>query len=51
MKKNEHYFPSMEWVKVAEECGWRRVIYKGGQVIEDKGPDGVMASGGSCDTP
>jgi pro-apoptotic serine protease NMA111 len=46
MKKNEHYFPTMEWIKdPAEECGWRRVTYEGGQVIEGEGPDGVMPAG------
>ncbi|KAK0629665.1 trypsin-like cysteine/serine peptidase domain-containing protein [Bombardia bombarda] len=43
MKKNEHYFPTMEWLKdPAEECGWRRVTYEGGKMIEGEGPDGVM---------
>lgn len=46
MKKNEHYFPTMEWIKdPAEECGWRRVTYEGGLVIEGEGPDGVMPAG------
>jgi pro-apoptotic serine protease NMA111 len=46
MKKNEHYFPTMEWIKdPAEECGWRRVTYEGGEVIQGEGPDGVMPIG------
>jgi len=46
MKKNEHYFPTMEWIKdPEEECGWRRVTYEGGQVIQGEGPDGVNAAG------
>jgi hypothetical protein len=44
MKKNEHYFPTMEWIKdPSDPCGWRRVTYTGGgKVIEGEGPDGVM---------
>ncbi|KAK0701649.1 trypsin-like cysteine/serine peptidase domain-containing protein [Lasiosphaeria miniovina] len=43
MKKNEHYFPTMEWTKdPAEECGWRRVTYDGGKVIEGEGTDGIL---------
>ena len=31
MKKNEHYFPTMEFVKDAgEECGWKRISYASG---------------------
>lgn len=43
MKKNEHYFPTMDFIKdPKEECGWRRVTYEGGKVIQGEGPDGVM---------
>ncbi|KAK5660499.1 hypothetical protein OQA88_13047 [Cercophora sp. LCS_1] len=46
MKKNEHYFPTMEWIKdPKEECGWRRVTYEGGKAIQGEGPDGVMQAG------
>lgn len=46
MKKNEHYFPTMEWIKdPKEECGWRRVTYEGGKVIEGEGEDGVLTTG------
>ncbi|KAK5005269.1 hypothetical protein LTR16_006094 [Cryomyces antarcticus] len=32
MKKNEHYFPMLEFVKDTEqECHWRRVTYENGQ--------------------
>ncbi|KAF3272886.1 hypothetical protein TWF970_009907 [Orbilia oligospora] len=32
MKKNEHYFPTMEFVKdPLEACGWRRVTYEHGK--------------------
>jgi len=45
MKKNEHYFPTMEWIKDnSEECGWRRVTYEGGEVIQGEGPDGIILS-------
>jgi len=47
MKKNEHYFPTVEWVKDASEpCGWRRTTFEGGQAIDGEGQDGVMAVGG-----
>ena len=43
MKKNEHYFPTMEWIQDAtEECGWRRVTYEGGKVFDGEGPDGLL---------
>lgn len=42
MKKNDHYFPTMEWIKDGEEsCGWRRVTYEGSEVIEGDATDGV----------
>ncbi|KAI9811051.1 MAG: hypothetical protein M1827_005633 [Pycnora praestabilis] len=31
MKKNEHYFPTMEFIKDPKEaCGWKRVTYENG---------------------
>ena len=47
MKKNEHYFPTQEFVKDERQReGWRRVIYKDGKVKEGEGdmPDGASAS-------
>jgi hypothetical protein len=42
MKKNDHYFPTTEWIKDSEEpCGWRRVTYEGKDVIEGEATDGV----------
>ncbi|CAJ0549606.1 Ff.00g032190.m01.CDS01 [Fusarium sp. VM40] len=42
MKKNDHYFPTMEWIKDDKEaCGWRRVTYEDGAVFKGEGPDGV----------
>jgi pro-apoptotic serine protease NMA111 len=46
MKKNEHYFPTVELIKDPnEECGWRRVTYEGGKSIEGEGQDGLMSAG------
>lgn len=29
MKKNEHYYPTVEWTKDGSEpCGWKRVAYE-----------------------
>ena len=45
MKKNEHYFPTVEFVKdppVRE--GWRRVMYEGGKVTKGEGE--LMPEGG-----
>ena len=34
MKKNEHYFPTMEFVKdAAENNGWKRRAFEGGVEI------------------
>ncbi|CAG8980910.1 hypothetical protein HYALB_00012790 [Hymenoscyphus albidus] len=42
MKKNEHYFPTMEWIKdPSEKCGWKRVTYEQGQPIKGEGHDGI----------
>lgn len=42
MKKNEHYFPTMEWIKdPSDPCGWRRVTYEGGKVLDGEGAEGV----------
>ena len=44
MKKNDHYFPMMEWVKDnEEECGWKRITYEGEEVVEGEATDGVPA--------
>ncbi|CAK7198717.1 hypothetical protein SEUCBS139899_001381 [Sporothrix eucalyptigena] len=44
MKKNEHYFPTVEWIKdKSEPCGWRRVTYEGGgKVVEGEPVEGVV---------
>lgn len=44
MKKNDHYFPMMEWIKDdKEECGWKRVAYEGDKVFKGEITDGVPA--------
>jgi pro-apoptotic serine protease NMA111 len=44
MKKNEHYFPTMEWIKdPSEPCGWRRNTYEGGKRIVGEVSEGVVA--------
>jgi pro-apoptotic serine protease NMA111 len=44
MKKNDHYFPTMEWIKDNKEaCGWRRVTYEGSDKIEGEIAEGVPA--------
>ncbi|KAI1812097.1 Pro-apoptotic serine protease NMA111 [Poronia punctata] len=46
MKKNEHYFPTMEWVKDGSEpCGWKRITYENdGQAIEGEPVAGTIPS-------
>lgn len=42
MKKNDHYFPTMEWIKDGSKpSGWRRVTYDGEEVIQGEAVDGV----------
>ena len=42
MKKNEHYFPTMEFVKDADApLGWRKVVHEAGK----GGNDGLMIEG------
>ena len=42
MKKNEHYFPTVEWSKdSSEECGWRRMTYEDGQAVRGEPSEGV----------
>ena len=48
MKKNEHYFPTIEFIKdPKEECGWRRITYEGGAVHKGVGspPPEAMVEG------
>jgi pro-apoptotic serine protease NMA111 len=42
MKKNDHYFPTTEWIKdPTESCGWRRLTYEDGKPIKGEGHDGI----------
>ena len=50
MKKNDHYFPTTEWIKDStEQCGWRRVTYEGKDVFEGEPTDGVPATAEETD--
>lgn len=44
MKKNEHYFPTMEWIKDGSEpCGWKRVAYEDdGKAHEGEPTEGLL---------
>ncbi|KAI1760861.1 Pro-apoptotic serine protease NMA111 [Hypoxylon sp. FL1150] len=43
MKKNEHYFPTMEWIKDNSElCGWKRVTYESGEPVEGEPTEGIL---------
>ncbi|KAL7627495.1 hypothetical protein AAE478_001688 [Parahypoxylon ruwenzoriense] len=47
MKKNEHYFPTMEWIKDGSApCGWRRITYESGKPVEGEPTDGIMVVDG-----
>ncbi|KAI0199237.1 Pro-apoptotic serine protease NMA111 [Astrocystis sublimbata] len=48
MKKNEHYFPTMEWIKDGSEpCGWKRITYESnGKAVEGEPTDGMMPTNG-----
>ncbi|KAK6610043.1 nuclear serine protease 2 [Botrytis cinerea] len=42
MKKNDHYFPTTEWIKdPSEKSGWRRITYEMGNVVEGEGKEGI----------
>ncbi|UKZ60382.1 uncharacterized protein TrAtP1_001663 [Trichoderma atroviride] len=50
MKKNDHYFPTMEWIKDGNEpCGWRRVTYEGNQVFQGEATDGIPTVAGNAE--
>ncbi|KAI1400756.1 Pro-apoptotic serine protease NMA111 [Hypoxylon fuscum] len=43
MKKNEHYFPTVEWIKDGSApCGWHRVTYESGKPVEGEPTDGIL---------
>ncbi|RKF54886.1 Pro-apoptotic serine protease NMA111 [Erysiphe neolycopersici] len=44
MKKNDHYFPTTEWIKDPSELSaWRRVTYENGQPVLGEGSEGISA--------
>lgn len=50
MKKNDHYFPTTEWIKDDKEpCGWRRVTYEGNDAVDGETTDGVPMLGEDLD--
>ncbi|KAI1503877.1 Pro-apoptotic serine protease NMA111 [Biscogniauxia marginata] len=44
MKKNEHYFPTMEWIKDGSDpCGWKRVTYaSNGHAVDGEPTEGLL---------
>jgi hypothetical protein len=46
MKKNEHYFPTVEWKKDdSEECGWKRTAYENNGKPHDGEPNEGIITG------
>ncbi|TAQ91300.1 hypothetical protein B7494_g376 [Chlorociboria aeruginascens] len=42
IKKNDHYFPTMEWIKdPSESSGWRRITYEQGKAVQGEGQEGI----------
>lgn len=51
MKKNEHYFPTIEYSKdSAEPLGWKKIIheYNEGGAREEMAPDEMEVEGGNA---
>ncbi|KAI9742759.1 MAG: hypothetical protein M1818_003488 [Claussenomyces sp. TS43310] len=47
IKRNDHYFPTTDWIKDAKEsCGWRRVTYESGKAVEGEGREGINHDAG-----
>lgn len=47
MKKNDHYFPTMDWTKdPSEKSGWKRTTYEHGKTVDGEGTEGVLVTGG-----
>lgn len=47
MKKNDHYFPTIEWVKdPSEKSGWRRITYEMGNAVDGEGKEGIGSAVG-----
>lgn len=44
MKKNDHYFPTTEWIKDPSELSaWRRVTYEKGKPVLGEGREGISS--------
>ncbi|EDN97016.1 hypothetical protein SS1G_01944 [Sclerotinia sclerotiorum 1980 UF-70] len=44
MKKNDHYFPTTEWIKdPTEKSGWKRITYEMGNAVEGEGKEGIRS--------
>jgi len=42
MKKNDHYFPTTEWIKdESAKSGWRRITYEQGGTVDGEGVEGI----------
>ncbi|RAL60336.1 hypothetical protein DID88_000112 [Monilinia fructigena] len=42
MKKNDHYFPTTEWIQDrSEKSGWKRITYEMGHAVEGEGKEGI----------
>ncbi|KAB8301344.1 hypothetical protein EYC80_003225 [Monilinia laxa] len=42
MKKNDHYFPTTEWIQDrSEKSGWKRITYEMGNAVEGEGKEGI----------
>jgi len=52
MKKNDHYFPTTEWIKdpsspeAQTTGGWRRVTYEQGKKVDGEGHEGINVVAG-----
>jgi hypothetical protein len=47
MKKNDHYFPTMELIKdPSEASGWRRVAYENGKIVKGEPTEGIVNATG-----
>jgi len=51
LKKNDHYFPMVEWIKdPSDACGWKRITYEGGKAAEERGETTTGLELGAMDT-
>ncbi|RDW91884.1 putative pro-apoptotic serine protease [Coleophoma crateriformis] len=50
MKKNDHYFPTTDWVKDKSTMDWNRITYEQGKAVKGEGHDGINVVAGDQDT-